>query len=76
MPTPLVLDGRELLPSDSNGVGAQKESKRFIFGVSSDDSLGDQSSLKLCLPDLPGSGSSTKCCQGSLLQSSRSKAVR
>eukprot|EP00965_Chrysotila_dentata_P084248 2782257-Pleurochrysis_carterae.AAC.1 len=60
MPIPLVSDGRELLPSDSNGAGAQKESRKLTFGVSSDDSLWYQSSLKLCPPDLPGSGSSTK----------------
>eukprot|EP00965_Chrysotila_dentata_P073516 2428273-Pleurochrysis_carterae.AAC.1 len=34
MPTPLVSDGREPLPSDSNGVGAQKESRKITFGVS------------------------------------------
>eukprot|EP00965_Chrysotila_dentata_P107672 3556701-Pleurochrysis_carterae.AAC.1 len=41
-------------------LGRRKSQKRFTFGVSSDDSLGDQTSFKLCPPDFPGSGSSNK----------------
>eukprot|EP00965_Chrysotila_dentata_P078631 2591578-Pleurochrysis_carterae.AAC.1 len=41
MPTPLVSDGRELLPSDSNGVEAHKESYKTTFGVSKMTAFGD-----------------------------------
>eukprot|EP00965_Chrysotila_dentata_P219811 6191364-Pleurochrysis_carterae.AAC.1 len=41
MPTPFVSGGREPLPSDSNGLGAHKESL-ITHGVSNETAKGDQ----------------------------------
>eukprot|EP00965_Chrysotila_dentata_P063896 2117621-Pleurochrysis_carterae.AAC.1 len=41
MPTQLVSDGREPLPSDSNGVEPHKQAYEITFGVSSMTACGD-----------------------------------
>eukprot|EP00965_Chrysotila_dentata_P020388 675543-Pleurochrysis_carterae.AAC.1 len=69
MPTPLVSDGREPLPSDSNGVEAHKESRKTTLGVSSQTAFARP-------PDLPGSGSSTTCFKESLITEQPLKVVR
>eukprot|EP00965_Chrysotila_dentata_P032194 1073754-Pleurochrysis_carterae.AAC.1 len=54
MPTPIVSDGRESLPSDLTGVEAQKEfTTDYQWRVQIGQSM-KTSSLTLCPPDLPG----------------------